>query len=173
MTLRIVVVLVALLAAIGAKKPTDDTGNPAYSSTAVALTADNSGKPAKPAGFIHPGVLVNRAQLDELKKRVAAGIEPQKSAVEKLKTGPLGALDYTPHPRGTVECGSYSKPDLGCRNEQADSEAAYAQALLWSITGNSAYAENAIRIMNAGPARSQVATPTRKCGEGARQLTYT
>jgi len=124
MTVRFVVIVLALLAAVGAKKPTDDTSNPAYSSTSVVLTADSSGKPAKPAGFIHPGVLVNRAQLDELKKRVAAGIEPQKSAFQKLKISPLSAPDYTPHPRETVECGSYSKPDLGCKNEQADSEAA-------------------------------------------------
>jgi len=31
----------------------------------------------------------------------------------------------------------------------ADSEAAYGQALLWHITGDKAYARNAIRIMNA------------------------
>src|SRR5581483_7309716 len=43
----------------------------------------------------------------------------------------------------------YSNPDLGCKDEQADSEAAYAQALAWYITGNRAYAENAIKIMNA------------------------
>ena len=106
--------------------------------------------PATTAGpFIHPGVLVNRAQLDEIKRRVAAGVEPQKSAFAKLKADPLGALDYQPHPWATVECGSFSKPDFGCKHEQADSEAAYAQALLWYVTGNKAYAENAIRIMNA------------------------
>jgi Alginate lyase len=149
MTIRVTLVMLVLLAAAGAKKPTDDTSNPAYSATPVVLTADKSGKPAKPAGFIHPGVLVNRAQLGEMKKRVASGIEPQKSAFEQLKRSKLGALDYTPHPRETVECGSYSKPDLGCKTEQADSEAAFAQALLWSITGNSAYAENSIKIMNA------------------------
>ena len=80
---------------------------------------------------------------------MAAGVEPQKSAFEALKVHKLGALDYTPHPRETVECGSNSNPDLGCKAEQADSEAAYAQALLWNITGNPAYAENAIKIMNA------------------------
>ena len=106
----IVVPLVLLGAATGAKKPTDDTSNPAYSSTPV-LTAGTSGKPGKPAGFIHPGVLVNRAQLDEMKKLAAAGIEPQKSAFEQLKSSKWGALDYSPHPRETVECGSYSKPD--------------------------------------------------------------
>jgi hypothetical protein len=142
-------VLAAPFFAAGAKEATDDTSNPAYASTSVVTTADTSGKPAKPAGFIHPGVLLNRAQLDLIRKRVADGTEPQKSALEQLKTSPLGALDYTPHPRETVECGPRSNPDLGCKAEQADSEAAYTQALLWYVTGNKAYAQNAIRIMDA------------------------
>jgi hypothetical protein len=136
-------------AAIAAKKPGDDTSNPAYATTQVVMVANTSGKPAKSAGFVHPGVLLNRAQLDEIKRRVAAGIEPQKSAFEALKASKWGALDYTPHPRQTVECGSNSNPDLGCKDEQADSEAAYGQALLWYITENKAYAENAIKIMDA------------------------
>ena len=50
-----------------AKKPTDDTRNPAYKETQVVIIPNTTGKPAKPAGFLHPGVLVNRAQLDEMK----------------------------------------------------------------------------------------------------------
>jgi Alginate lyase len=131
-----------------AKKPGDDTSNPAYAAVPFPMTADPSGKPAKPV-FRHPGVLLNGAQLAEIKRRVAAGIEPQKSAFEALKASKWGALDYTPHPRETVECGSNSNPDFGCKAEQADSEAAYGQALLWYITGNKVYAENAIKILNA------------------------
>jgi len=131
------------------KRAGDDTSNPAYKDAPVSTAADPSGVPAKPAGFVHPGVLVNRAQLDEIKKRVAAGTEPQKTAFEALQAHMLGALDYTPHPRATVECGPRSHPDIGCKDEQADSEAAYAQALLWYITGNPAYAQNAVKIMNA------------------------
>jgi hypothetical protein len=109
---------------------------------------DEAGTPPG-RGFRHPGVLLNQAQLDLIKSRVAAGTEPQKSAFEALRACPQGALDYTPHPRATIECGPRSNPDLGCKAEQTDSEAAYAQALLWYITGNKAYAENAIKIMNA------------------------
>jgi hypothetical protein len=127
----------------------DEEANPAYAAVTVVLTADPSGQPAKPAGFIHPGVLVNRAQLDEIKRRVAAGIEPQKSAFEKLKASPLGALNYVAHPWKTCECGPRSTPDLGCKDEQGDSEAAYSQALLWYITGNKTYADNAVNIMNS------------------------
>jgi hypothetical protein len=131
------------------KKRGTDTSNPAYAPVTVVLTPDPSGKPASAAGFVHPGVLVNREQLEQIKKRVAAGTEPQKTAFEALKASKLAALDYSPTPRDTVECGSYSRPDLGCKDEQADSEAAYAQALLWYITDNRTYAANAIRIMNA------------------------
>jgi hypothetical protein len=110
--------------------------------------------PANTSGpFIHPGVIVNKLQLAEVKRRVKKGVEPQKSAFAMLKADKLGALDYTPHPWETVECGPFSKPDLGCKDEQADSEAAYAQALLWAITGNKAYAENAVKIMNAWSAK--------------------
>ena len=101
------------------------------------------------AGFRHPGVLLNRAQLDLIKQRVAAGAEPQKSAFAALLASPLGALDYTPSPRATVECGSYSKPDFGCKDERRDATTAYSQAIAWYVTGNEKYARNAIRIMNA------------------------
>ena len=144
--------LVVPFSAVGAKK-VDATyaeeSNPAYASVSVVTNADPTGKPAKPAGFVHPGVLVNRAQLDEIRKRVAAGAEPQKSAFEAAKASPLGALSYTPHAWPMCECGPRSNPDRGCKDEQRDSQAAYTQALLWYTTTNKTYAENAIRIMNA------------------------
>jgi hypothetical protein len=101
------------------------------------------------AGFYHPGVLVNRPQLDFIKAKVAAGAEPWKSAFEAAKASELGAPDYIPHPWKTCECGPNSRPDLGCKDEQHDSEAAYTQALLWLISGDETYAKNAIAIMNA------------------------
>ncbi|MBK5209897.1 MAG: DUF1080 domain-containing protein [Flavobacteriaceae bacterium] len=123
--------------------------NPFYAAVTVSLLADPSGKPAKPVGFVHPGILVNGDQLNEIKRRVAAGIEPQASAFEVLKNSPFGAKDYVATPRETVSCGPYSNPNLGCKDEQKDCAAAYSQALLWSITGDKIYAENAIKIMNA------------------------
>jgi len=101
------------------------------------------------AGFYHPGILVNRPQLDFVKAKIAAGAEPWKSAFEQAKSDPLGSLTYKPHPWKQCNCGSYSRPDLGCKDEQHDSDAAYTQALLWFFTGDKTYAENAIKIMNA------------------------
>jgi hypothetical protein len=99
--------------------------------------------------FRHPGVLLNRDQLDLIKKRVAEGIEPQKTAFATMMASPLAALDYEPKPRAVVECGPYSKPDYGCKDERRDSAAAYSQAIAWYVTGKREYAYNAIKIMNA------------------------
>ncbi len=137
---------------MGAKKADagyDAEANPAYAKVTIVTAADSSGRPAKAAGFIHPGVLVNRAQLVEIKRRLVAGVEPQTTAFTALLTSPLAVVDYQPHPRATVACGPRSNPDLGCKDEQADSGASYAQALLWALTGRRIHAENAIRIMNA------------------------
>jgi hypothetical protein len=101
------------------------------------------------AEFRHPGVLVNRAQLDLIKDRIAKGVEPQKTAFAAMLASPYAALDYTPAPRATVECGSYSKPDFGCKDERRDCVTAYSQAIVWVVTGNEKYARNSIRIMNA------------------------
>lgn len=134
----------------GKKKPADaNTDNPAYQTVTVQLTPMPGDQPAPPAGFIHPGVLVNRAQLEEIHRRYQAGIQPQKGAVDALKASPYGALVYQSKPRFQVECGPYSTPDLGCKDEQRDAAAAYGQALLWAATGDDRYAKNAIAIMNA------------------------
>ena len=102
-----------------------------------------------PAGFYHPGVLVNRAQLDFVKQKIAAGAEPWNSAFVTARKDPLGSVSYEPHPWQKCQCGPFSKPDLGCKDEQHDSDAAYTQALLWYFSGNKVYAQNAIHIMNA------------------------
>src|SRR2546423_2934640 len=124
----------------------------------IVLAAASASFGAEPpskssAGFYHPGVLVNRAQLELIKAKVAAGDEPWKSAYEAAKASEYGSLSYTPRPRATIECGPYSKPDLGCKDEQRDSVAAYTHALLWSITGESKHADKAIEIMNAWSSR--------------------
>ncbi len=102
--------------------------------------------------FQHPGVLVDRAQLDFVKAQVEAKAEPFYRLFLEAEQSPYGDLHYKilgPPKDGVIACGSHSHPDLGCHPEDADATAAYVQALLWYITGNHAYAQNAIGIMNA------------------------
>lgn len=101
--------------------------------------------------FVHPGVLVNKAQLDYMKSQTLSGVEPFASTYQKAKSSAWGSLTYTaqgPPKSGTIECGSYSKPDNGCSTENDDSEAALTQSLLWYISGDKQYATNAIKIMD-------------------------
>ena len=102
-----------------------------------------------PAAFAHPGVLVSRAQLDFVKGKVAAGAQPWLGAYNQMKASSYASLSRTPKPRATVECGSYSNPNNGCTDEREDAIAAYTDALAWYLTGNAAYAQKSIALMDA------------------------
>lgn len=102
-------------------------------------------------GFMHPGILVNQEQLDFIKQMVAERKEPFYSAFKKAESSTWGALDYKiagPPEDGYIKCGPVSNPNIGCKDADNDGTAAYTQALLWYITGNHGYADNAIRILN-------------------------
>lgn len=100
-------------------------------------------------GFAHPGIMVDKGQLDFIKGKVAANAAPWKAAFDKAKSSNYGSLSYAPHPYDIVECGPYSNPDIGCSEEKGDVIAAYTHALLWYFTGDEAHAQKAIEIMNA------------------------
>lgn len=100
------------------------------------------------ANFIHPGILLDPQRLLFVRKEIAQGVSPRKEHFEKLLSDPLAARDYTPKAWATVECGAFSKPNNGCSDEIRDAQAAYTQALAWSYSGDIAYAENSIAIMN-------------------------
>ena len=121
--------------------PTPTTVRPTPTPTPTATP--NTG------GFRHPGVINTRESLDFIKARVQAGAQPQTAAYNELLAHPLASLSRNPSPRAVVECGAYSNPNNGCTEERDDAAAAYANALLWYITGNTARAQKAIQYMDA------------------------
>lgn len=101
-------------------------------------------------GFVHPGILVNGAQLDFVKGKIAINQEPWTAAFDNVKASKYGKATYTPTPVAVVGCGEGgSGIDEGCTEEMSDAIAAYTQALLWYFTGQNAYALKSIQIMNA------------------------
>jgi hypothetical protein len=92
---------------------------------------------------------MNRAQLDFVRGKVAAGAQPWKGALDRASRSRYAALTWTAKPRATVECGSSSNPDNGCSDEREDAVAAYTHALLFSLTGEKSRADKAIQIMKA------------------------
>jgi hypothetical protein len=100
----------------------------------------------------HPGVYVGQAQLDFVTAQVNAHVEPYYQEFLNAKASSYGGTSYTiqgPYAGGVNQCGSSSNPNNGCSAADSDSAAAYVQAVLWYITGNQTYANNAIAIMNA------------------------
>lgn len=122
-------------------------------SLAGGLVARAQTFPGGSATAVHPGVLLSQAQLDYMKIMVQAHQDPFYSAFIKAQNSSSGSLTYVPTgppaiTNGLIVCGSTSNPDYGCSNSDDDGTAAYVQALLWYITGNQTYANNAINIMN-------------------------
>ena len=118
--------------------------------TPITPTPTPTATPTPPTGgFRHPGVINTRESLDFIKARIAAGAQPQTAAFGELMAHPLASLSRNPAPRSVVECGAYSNPNNGCTEERDDAAAAYAQALLWYFTGNTARAQKAIQYMDA------------------------
>ncbi len=119
----------------------------------VATAADTTG------AFTHPGILLGTRQLSFVKTKIAAGEEPWTTGLTYAKaakadtgtnSGQLySSLAWTPRPVAYIGCGSFNNPDEGCYDSINDGVAAYTQALLWYYTGNTANAQQAIRILNA------------------------
>ena len=114
-----------------------------------SATTGGAGGTGGADGFSHPGVLVNRAQLDFIRQQIRAGAEPWNSALGRATRSSSGSLSFSPQPRAIVECGSYSNPNNGCSDERASAVAAYTHALLWYFTEDVRHAEKAVQIMNA------------------------
>jgi hypothetical protein len=146
----------------------------APTTTTTAAPTTTTTAPRTASGFVHPGVVVDRAQLDLTRSRIAAGAEPWASAFQRLQSSGtsrktalrptayrFSSLDYVPAPVAVVaDPGSSgaayiaAHPELGLKESGSvehidDSMAAYAHALMWAYTGNEAHARKSAQILNA------------------------
>ena len=126
--------------------------------TTTTTTTQPTAPPQEGVGFQHPGVLVDRTQLEEIKANVTAGREPWASAFDKVRRSNYASLSYVPAPVAVVQAASKGNQsyldanglsNIGDQAQLNDSRAAYTHALLWYATGNQAHADKAIEIMNA------------------------
>jgi parallel beta-helix repeat protein len=97
--------------------------------------------------FVHPGMAQSRQDLDYMKKMVLAGQQPYKDAFEKLKAETQ--RDFKPQPFAHVSVGPYGANSQGGTELFSSANQSYNNAMLWYITGDKAYADKAIEILNA------------------------
>lgn len=106
----------------------------------------------KAQGFIHPGALHTQEDFDRTKAKIEANEEPWTSAFNKLMTSRHVNLDWRPNPTEKIirggSCVWEPEPD-NYSAAYRDVATAYQCALVWKLTGNTAYADKSIEILNA------------------------
>src|SRR6185437_524621 len=90
--------------------------------------------------FVHPGGLHTQSDLDRMKAKVAAKAHPWIDDWNLLIKDPLAQDTYQPHPSANM-----SSRQVASR----DAHAAYLNTIRWYISGDTRYADCAIRICNA------------------------
>ncbi|MDF3056572.1 MAG: hypothetical protein K0R17_787 [Rariglobus sp.] len=90
--------------------------------------------------FVHPGGLHSQADIDRMKAKVAAGESPWIDGWNALIRDSKAKADYRPAPHRHMM-------DRG--RAQRDASAAYLNGLRWVISGDTAHADCAVRILNA------------------------
>src|SRR5687768_12049475 len=90
--------------------------------------------------FIHPGGLHTQADLNRMKAKVAVGESPWIDGWNKLIIDPAAQNTYTHRALANMG-GSRQRAD-------ADAHAAYLNAIRWYVSGDTSYADCAVRILN-------------------------
>jgi hypothetical protein len=105
--------------------------------------------------FTHPGLLQSREDLERMKTAVAAKQEPIYAGYQVFIQNPASQADYKMQgPLAMVG----RNPTVGQATYDNDANAAYQHALMWAITGEKAYADTAIKIINAWSATLRAIT---------------
>ena len=92
------------------------------------------------AQYVHPGGLHTLADLNRMKTQVAASAHPWIDDWNLLITDPSAQNTYKAAPRA----------NMGANRQRADldAHAAYLNAIRWYISGDTSYADAAVRILN-------------------------
>lgn len=96
--------------------------------------------------FVHPGLLHTEADFTRMRAKVNAGAQPWKGSWDLLVANSHSQLGYVARPTDTVIRGGTGQNYPQLYNDIA---AAYQCALRWKISGDVAYANKSISIMNA------------------------
>jgi hypothetical protein len=109
----------------------------------VALSASWRGQAQD---FKHPGLFSTSADLQRLKRAVAAGEEPYLAGWNKLKGDSHASLSYQARPRASVA----RMPSAASYDALInDAIAAHLHAVAYAITGQQAHADKAAEILDA------------------------
>ena len=119
----------------------------------VAVTAATAlpATAAADSAFAHPGLLHTQADLARMAAKVKAGAAPYTAGFAKLTANRHAQSGWTPNPQATVYRGAGSPQNYATLYN--DIHAAYQNGLRHHVSGDSAYADTAVAILNAWSAK--------------------
>ncbi|GAA2273492.1 alginate lyase family protein [Streptomyces hawaiiensis] len=115
--------------------------------TGVGATALATPARAADAPLVHPGLLHTRADLDRMAAKVSAGARPYTAGFAKLTANRHAQSGWRANPQAVVYRGSGTPENYGILYN--DIHAAYQNALRFHVSGEEAYADTAVAILNA------------------------
>ncbi|RQR51284.1 hypothetical protein DIE21_15275 [Burkholderia sp. Bp9140] len=131
----------------------DTTSRSAASSRQIAVSAQSEIN-----SFVHPGLLHTQSDFNRMAQKVAASASPWIDSWNKLLGSSFASSSWTPNPHAVVYRNYPGQPD-NFLDLCHDAAAAYANALIWKIRGDTAAANTAVAILNAwGATLTQIAT---------------
>ncbi|MER7185210.1 alginate lyase family protein [Streptomyces hyaluromycini] len=99
------------------------------------------------AAFAHPGLLHTRTDLDRMAAKVKAGAAPYAAGFARLTANRHAQSGWQARPQAVVYRGSGTPENYSLLYN--DIHAAYQNALRYHVTGESAYADTAVAVLNA------------------------
>jgi hypothetical protein len=123
----------------------------AVAGTAAASAGSTTGTAATAASnaartFAHPGLLHTEADFTRMRTQIAAAREPWVSGMRALTSSSRAQLGRAPQPLATILRGGDGE---NFRAMVEDVQRAYEFALRWKVTGDTAYADQAVTYINA------------------------
>ncbi|WP_454742748.1 LamG-like jellyroll fold domain-containing protein [Cupriavidus necator] len=121
------------------------SGADADTSNALASAESVASSPA----MVHPGLLHTQVDFGRMSEKVGAQVSPWVDGWNVLIANSHASLGWTPRPQAVVYRGSDGVHSENYRLLYNDIAAAYACALRWKVSADTAYADKAVQIMNA------------------------
>jgi hypothetical protein len=119
----------------------------AGSQSAVAAAAHQQSQSRRATSYVHPGLLHTEADFTRIKSYVNGKKVPWTTGWNKLVAH--ANPSYTPRAVETLCRGSTSSCSENYSLLYRDVSAAYVNAIYWKVTGNTTYADNAAKILDA------------------------
>ena len=103
---------------------------------------------AQASAFVHPGLLQTEEDFIRIREKLANHNQPWLAGWQKLIANRHASLAWNPSPVAVVYRGADGRHPENYARLFNDAAAAYALALRWQLSGDTAYADKAVAMLN-------------------------